>query len=153
MSSLSKTVFLVQLICTLSMTGVIWFVQVVHYPLFLRVPATAFVQYEVEHATRTGWVVGPLMCLELIASLFFLLPALRPIDVSAWSAWLGAGLVGVIWASTAFVQVPLHDRLAAGFSADVLSTLVRTNWVRTVAWTSRAMLVVFWTAKLISVDK
>ena len=61
-------VLVVNLASTLAMTGVIWFVQVVHYPLFASVGAEGFSRYEALHATRTGWVVAPLMLCELVAS-------------------------------------------------------------------------------------
>lgn len=149
MSLLPRTAFLIQLLCTLSMTGIIWFVQVVHYPLFRLVGSVDFAGYEAQHATRTGWVVGPLMCLEFATSALFLFARMRPAGVSAPSAWLGVVLVGLIWMSTVFLQVPLHNRLSVGFDPGTVDRLVTTNWIRTIAWTSRAFLVTFWTARMI----
>ncbi len=141
--------FLVQLICTLSMTGIIWFVQIVHYPLFRHIGSADFLGYEAEHATRTGWVVGPLMCLELVTSVLLLWARWRPAEVSEASAWLGAGLVGIIWMSTAFLQVPLHNRLTSGFDLQAVDRLIATNWIRTLAWTARTYVVMLWTARMI----
>ncbi len=136
-----------QLLSTLGMFGVIWFVQVVHYPLFLDVGAGQFAVYEAAHANRTTYVVAPLMLVELASSLALLLTRFRPVGLSASGAWLGAGLVAVLWLSTALVQVPLHNRLQAGYSADVIQRLVATNWIRTAAWTARAALVLHWAWK------
>ena len=144
-----STILLLQVACTLSMTGIIWFVQVVHYPLFARVSPQNFAVYEAQHATRTGWVVAPLMCLELAAALAFLLPRFRPAVVPVHEAWLGAFLVVVIWLSTGLIQVPLHNRLGAGYDAAVIARLVATNWIRTCSWTIRAVLVLRWTAKVL----
>ena len=50
---------------TLAMTGLIWLIQCVHYPLFAQVGAEAFQEY---HARHTQWItpiVGPLMLVEL----------------------------------------------------------------------------------------
>lgn len=44
---------------TLFMVGVIWFVQIVHYPLCSRVGGAAFAGYERDHVRRTGRVGGP----------------------------------------------------------------------------------------------
>ena len=118
---------------TLFMTGVIWFVQVVHYPLFARTGAAGFADYERDHARRTGWVVGPAMMLELLLALAL---AAR----GGMAAWAGLALLAVIWLSTALVQVPLHRRLQGGFDAAAHRRLVRTNWLRTAAWTLRAAL-------------
>jgi len=135
---------LLNLASTVAMTGIIWFVQVVHYPLFASVGAEGFARYEALHATRTGWVVAPLMVVELATALALLAPAWRPATIGPVSAWIAAGLVGIIWISTAFLQVPLHDRLAGGFDAGVVARLVATNWIRTVSWTARSGIVLWW---------
>jgi hypothetical protein len=134
---------LLQLASTLFLVGLIWFVQVVHYPLFDHVGA-GFAAYEQAHATRTGWVVAVPMCVELATAVWI---AATPSSVlPSWSRWIGLGLVGVIWASTALLQVPAHGRLAEGFDAGVHARLVATNWIRTMAWTLRGALVVWWVA-------
>lgn len=135
---------LAQLLSTLTMTGLIWFVQVVHYPLFERMDDTAFAA---KHATRTTYVVAPLMVLELGSSLALLRIAWRPGFIATGEAWAGAALVGIIWLSTALLQVPLHNRLQARHSVRDARELVATNWVRTVAWTLRAALVLLWAAR------
>lgn len=140
---------LVQLVCGLAMTGILWFVQVVHYPLFAQVGASGFSLYETEHARRTAWVVGPLMCVELVAAALFVLPRFRPAAISTSAAWVGLALLAVIWLSTGLVQAPLHNRLAGGLDAAVISRLVATNWIRTVAWTLRSGLLLVWAAKLL----
>lgn len=138
---------LTQLFSTLSLFGLIWFVQVVHYPLFAAIGEPQFRAYTAAHATRTTWVVAPLMLLELGSAGLLLLPALRPAVVQLSEAWLGLMLLAAIWLSTALVQVPLHNRLQAGYSLAHAGHLVRTNWLRTVAWTLRAVLVLTWVAR------
>jgi hypothetical protein len=131
-------VFIVQVAATLFMTGVIWFVQVVHYPLLGGVGAGGYPAYQREHERRTGRVVGPLMLAEAVTA--GLLLWRRPAGVGAGVLWLGAGLLAVVWASTAFLQVPEHRRLGAGYDAGCHRRLVRTNWVRTAAWTARGVI-------------
>ncbi len=135
---------LFQLLATLAMFGLIWFVQVVHYPFFELVDDPRFAS---SHATRTTYVVAPFMLLELASSLALLRMAWRPLFISTGEAWLGASLVGAIWFSTALLQVPLHNRLQARHSVTDAKQLVATNWVRTVAWTIRAALVLLWAAR------
>ncbi len=139
-----RLAFSLQMLATLAMFGLIWFVQIVHYPLFLAVSAQQFPAYEAAHANRTTYVVAPLMFLELATSAALLLPGLRQPGISAAGAWAGATLVGVIWLSTAFVQSPLHNRLHIAYSAELIHQLVATNWIRTAAWSARAMLVLRW---------
>ncbi len=130
---------------TLFMTGLIWFVQVVHYPLFDAVGSEAFVRYEARHADLTTLVVVAPMLLELVTA--GLLVWHRPSLLPAWEAWLGAALVGLLWFSTAFLQVPRHGDLAQGFDASAHAALVATNWLRTAAWTLRSGLVLVWLAR------
>lgn len=121
---------------TLSMAGLIWFVQVVHYPLMARVPAEVFQSYEAEHVRRTTYVVAPLMLVELATAgwLWFVLDAQRGLQLAA------IALLGVAWLSTALIQVPCHRRLEQGLDLAVVQRLVQTNWIRTAAWTSRGIL-------------
>ncbi|MEM1270514.1 MAG: hypothetical protein AAF752_11220 [Bacteroidota bacterium] len=133
--------FVVHLAATLFMTGVIWIVQVVHYPLFAGVGIERFAAYEAAHARLITFVVMPAMLIEL-GTAFWLL-ADRPAWMPAWSVWLGVALLGAIWASTAFLQVPAHAALSQGFDAEVHSRLVNTNWVRTVAWSFRSSLLLW----------
>lgn len=54
---------------TLYMVGLIWFVQLVHYPLMSRVGPGAYPDYQRGHQAFTSLAVGPAMLVELIASL------------------------------------------------------------------------------------
>lgn len=123
---------------TLYMTGLIWFVQVVHYPLFLTVGADAFRQYSENHQRRTTLAVAPAMLLEVGTAIG--LVALLPAGPARVAAWVGLGLLGAIWLSTAFIQVPLHRRLLSGYHRHTIEQLVHSNWFRTFAWTLRAVL-------------
>lgn len=122
---------------TLAMTGLIWFVQVVHYPLFLAIDDAGFASYEQRHVTLTGRVVAPLMLIELATSgLLVLYP---PTPETSWLCYLGFAMVAVNWLSTAFLQVPLHGKLQEGKDEQAIRRLVRTNWIRTIAWSGRGV--------------
>jgi hypothetical protein len=123
------------IVSTVFMAGVITFVQVVHYPLMAAVGGQHFATYERSHTVRTGWVVGPPMIVELVTALWLAL-ALSG-SPSAGLAVLGLTLLGVIWASTALLQAPAHGRLVHGFDVSTHRLLVRTNWIRTLAWLAR----------------
>ena len=129
---------LTQLVSTLMMAGLIWFVQVVHYPLFKQVGEREFPDYEEMHIRSTGRVVAPLMATEAIAAILICIEL--PQGVSLASALTGAVLVLVIWLSTVSIQVPCHRLLASGCDEQAWQLLVRSNWVRTAAWTARVMI-------------
>jgi hypothetical protein len=122
------------------LTGLIWVVQRVHYPLFRRVSSAEFAASHHEHTRRITVVVAPAMLLEAGTAVWI---ALRPpAGVAAALSWLGLALVVVIWLSTTFVQVPLHRRLASGFESGAHRALVRGNWIRTAAWSARLAIAV-----------
>jgi hypothetical protein len=120
------------------MCGLIWFVQVVHYPAFCGVGADAFVGYHARHTRATTAVVLGPMVLELASAIGLTL--VRPAWVGPGIAWGGLAMLAVIWVSTLFLQVPQHRLLAAGFDDASHRTLCRSNWLRTIGWTARAVL-------------
>lgn len=132
--------FLAQVAATLYMTGLIWFVQIVHYPLLAATGPQEFSDYERRHMSLTTWVVAPPMFVE--AATAVLMFWIHPLGVVTWQLWTAAGLLAVTWISTALLQVPCHEALSKGFDATVHRRLVATNWIRTVAWSARGLLLV-----------
>jgi len=137
----TTALILVNATTTWYLTGLIWTIQAVHYPLFDQVGNESFPAYEAEHARRITWVVGPPMIIELITSATLVF--WRPEPIPAWWAWTGLALVGVIWVSTVALQVPQHNRLAKRFEPGAHRMLVSSNWVRTLAWSARAGLALY----------
>lgn len=132
---------LVNLASTLFLTGLIWLVQLVHYPLFAQVGSAEFVNYENMHRRMITPLVGPMMLLELGTAVGLLVR--RPETIPTWAAWTGFGLAVVIWLSTALLQVPEHDVLSNGFDTAAYQRLVSTNWWRTAAWSLRSLLMLW----------
>ncbi len=141
--------FVAHAAATWAMVGLIWFVQVVHYPLFAGVGASGYARYQAEHARRTTWVVAAPMLGELATGLALALWR-RPPFVPAAAAWAGLALLAAVWASTGLWQVPRHDELARGFDPSAHRRLVRSNWARTAAWTARGALVAWLAARALA---
>jgi len=133
---------LIHFVATWTMVGVIWFVQVVHYPLFARVSGSEYRDYMAGHTRMTTWIVGPPMLIEASTSALLVLRASS--DVEVFVAWVGLALVAVIWMSTWLLQVPRHRALSDGFDPRTHAALVSTNWIRTIAWSLRGFLAVWW---------
>lgn len=141
------SVLLVHAAATWALVGLIWTVQLVLYPLFARVDPAAFPAYHEAHVRRITFVVAPLMLLEAATALALLV---RPPEGTCPPLpWVACALLVVVWVSTAGLQVPCHRRLEAGFDAAAHRTLVRTNWIRTAAWTLRGGLVLLWCLRVL----
>ena len=123
---------------TCFMVGLIWFVQIVHYPLMRRVSADGFPAYALAHQRRTTWIVAPMMLVEAASALLLAWPAFGGVKYNSLP-WIGLALLAVVWFSTFALQVPLHTRLASCFDDAACRRLVRTNWIRTFAWTARGI--------------
>lgn len=109
----------------------IWIVQTIIYPSFRFVEAESFVAWHARYTRRIGFVVAPLMLLQL--------------GLILWSALIspvvGNGVQLIlclcVWATTYFYSVKCHNRLAGkGKDLEVINRLVITNWLRTVAWSA-----------------
>lgn len=138
---MEKILLIVQIASTIMLTGVIWVVQLVQYPFFRYVEKAAFAKY---HAAYTFWItpiVAPLMIAELLSAALILL--YTPAYLNYKLLVGGLLLCFAAWLSTFFLQVPLHDRLSAGFSAETHALLVKTNWIRTAVWSLRAVLIFY----------
>lgn len=132
-----STLLLTHAAATWFMTGLIWVIQVVHYPLFARVGAEGYRDYQLAHQSLISFIVGPAMLIEAVATAAILLTRR---DTPAFAA---AALLAIIWASTAFLQVPMHNALANGFDAQAHARLVDTNWIRTLGWTARGIFALY----------
>jgi hypothetical protein len=129
---------------TCALVGLIWTIQLVHYPLFSSVGAPQFAAFHRAHTERISWIVLPLMCAELLLAIALAMASERV--APRWSTGLALALVLGAWASTALLSVPIHNAVATandGERASLLARLVVTNWPRTLAWTARAALL-FW---------
>lgn len=134
-----KIIVVVHASATLMMVGIIWFVQIVHYPLYNRIGQADFVRYETDHTTLVSLVVMPLMLVEAVTAVWLTFDP--PAAAQPALIWGGLLLVALIWGATFLLQVPLHSRLAQGFDKSAHETLVATNWIRTIAWSVRGALV------------
>lgn len=119
------------------MVGVIWFVQVVHYPLLAVVPVESARETAVIHQARTARVVMVPMAVEGVTTLWLMFD--RPASVPWWLAWLGGACVAVALLSTVVLSVPRHGRMADEPTSTIGHELVVTNWPRTVAWSAHGI--------------
>ncbi len=122
------------------MTGVIWIIQLVHYPSFKYIDFKQFFSFQKFHAGTITFVVGPVMVLEIFSALYLL------VITNFSTFWIIQMIVLLfIWLCTAFLSVPLHTLLAQPHISDIerlqiTQILVKTNWPRTLLWSFRSLL-------------
>lgn len=123
---------------TAIMTGVIWVVQVILYPWIHRCPPDQFIVFHTQYMKRIGLIVGPVMVIEAVTGMWLFMA----LD-GRGQTMLGQSLLVLvtIWISTAVIQVPCHQKLVQGYDAAIHRKLVNTNWIRTVGWSLRLVLV------------
>ena len=120
----------IQLIACAAMTGIIWMVHLAVYPLFARLEGRTFDDYHTRYMKQVTYVIAPFMFLEVSSCALCLY-------LGSWQTQLlPTLLLALVWASTAFIQVPQHAKL----TPKNVPALVRTNWLRTAAWSLRLIL-------------
>ncbi len=131
----TRTLEVSHLIVTWALTGLIWTIQLVHYPSFSFIDVTSFHDFQMFHMQSISLVVIPLMVSELTLAIV----AAHRSAYRGLQAWC-LGIVLAIWMSTFFWQMPLHNQLLLGKNQSIIDELVAGNALRTGLWSLKAVL-------------
>ena len=123
----------------------IWMVQVIIYPGYRQIPSKVFISYHRWYAIRISAVVIPLMLCEMVIAIVWL-----SLDIYSLFGLISAILIVIIWLSTFLLQVPMHKCLQSGKDDACIGRLVNTNWIRTIAWSLKAIVVTIGAGKSVS---
>ena len=144
----SESLSQLSLATTLMLTGLIWVIQLVHYPSFRFIDESRFADFHRFHTLSISLIVIPLMLTELVTGSCRFLICMDQSIADPFILWgervAFVALLGV-WGSTFFIQVPLHERLALSRDPQLIEALVQSNWIRTGLWSLRAGLLYFLT--------
>ena len=127
--------FVVHFASTWMLVGLIWVIQVLAYPQFLRVSPADFVRLHFAHCWRIGLLIAPLLAAEAISAGWLLCEGHRE-----RALLVSVGLIPLNWLWTAIFQAPMHVKLMQGFDAALIRRLILSNWLRTFTWTARGVL-------------
>jgi hypothetical protein len=122
-----------QLVLASALAGLCGTAQVAVYGHFPRLVEAAgereFRAYHAAYMRSMGWIAAPLMLAELglLVGAFLAAPG-------SFTGWAGVICVGLVWALTFGVIVPLHRRLNANPGPSLARRLGWWNWPRTVMW-------------------
>ncbi len=137
-------IFLFNLVLSFIALGLIWTIQLVHYPSMKYIPKDRFPEYHNFHSIRISILAIPLMFAELFTSIILLYQNLNNAIQTIFIVNLI--LVLLIWLSTFLIQVPLHNVLSKEKNTEKLSKLIFSNWIRTILWTARSILMILFLA-------
>jgi hypothetical protein len=134
-----QIIFLLHLTATSIMAGVIWVIQLLHYPYFHHLHRQNFTGLMQKHRLRISFIVIPVMLIELLtgAWLMYYSTTLKSFFL------IGFLMIAAIWLSTFWFQVRAHNQIAGGYNSSAVTKLVKTNWIRTILWTARLILLFF----------
>lgn len=116
------------------MTGLIWTVQLVHYPAFRYVEAQKFPEFAKFHSRHITPITAIPMLLEVWLGILFLYESVH------WISIFNIVLVVLIWLSTFALSVPCHNQLMKQKDARTIERLIGTNWIRTFLWSVKTAL-------------
>jgi hypothetical protein len=133
------SLLLINLLLAALLSGLIWTIQLVHYPGFMDVGPDEYLTYQRNHMRNISLLVLPLMLAELgFTALLQYQHFVQPIH---WSIHMASLLLLVIWLTTFFISSPLHGKLLSdGYDTTHISRLVNSNWIRTLAWSGRTLI-------------
>lgn len=135
MITTDSSVFILHLVSTSIMVGVIWIIQLVHYPTFLFIDKQKYMKFQEFHMSRVSYIVMPTMIAELFSGIYILfynnvLMVNTFFLLASFSLFLN-------WVITALVFVKIHNGLLIKYEKNIILLLVKLNWLRTILWSLR----------------
>ena len=140
---------LIHLFSTFWMVVIIWFVQIVHYPLFLEVPIESSNTYFKKHQSLISYLVMPGMLVEGASLSYLLIYTFLSEPGAHFTLTFSVILLILIWASTFLIQVPCHLKLTQTPSRETLSYLIKSNWIRTILWSTKLIFTMVYTKEVV----
>jgi len=128
----------INLLVSFGLFVLIWIIQILHYPSFFYYEEEDFSEAMISHQRGISFVTIPLMLTELFVTCWIFFE-----KTSVYSS-VSVFLVILIWLSTFFIQVPLHEKLLEGKNKILIGRLVQTNWIRTFLWTLKLLILIIW---------
>ena len=132
-------VFYLHIVATSIMVGVIWVIQLVHYPSFHYIDRNRYELFQDFHMRNISWIVFPVMSVELVTGILFIQSSIfGPINTLFFISMI---LLALIWFLTAALFISIHKNLSKGFNKDIINKLVNLNWLRTILWSLRIVFI------------
>ena len=134
-----QSMLAIHLVLASIMVGVIWVIQLVHYPSFRFTDREKYVSFQIFHMRNISFIVVPVMILEFLSGLLLVLYH------SNYESLLRISfiLLLIIWLVTALFFAQIHQKLSKGYDETLVRNLVSLNWIRTLLWTIRTIIITY----------
>jgi len=134
-----QSMLAIHLVLASIMVGVIWVIQLVHYPSFRFTDREKYVSFQIFHMRKISFIVMPVMVLEFFSGLLLVLYH------SNYESLLRISfiLLLIIWLVTALFFAQIHQKLSKGYDETLVRKLVSFNWIRTLLWTIRTIIIIY----------
>lgn len=134
----TETIWLFEACAVWYLIGLVWMVQLVHYPLFHIVGEADFTQYAKSHVQKMSWAVVPAMLSEAATGTYLYANSVFLILDHALFA-----LLVTVWFITFAKAVPCHEVLQHKKEAATIDRLLFWNRLRAIAWTARGVIIIY----------
>ena len=131
--------FYLHIIATSMMIGVIWIIQLVHYPSFYYIDRNRYELFQDFHMRNISWIVFPTMSVELITGILLIQSPV--FGHSNKLFFISMIFLALIWLLTATLFISIHKNLSKGFNEHIINKLVNLNWLRTILWSLRIVFI------------
>lgn len=120
------------------MVGVIWVIQLVHYPSFKYVNESDYIIFQKYHMSNISYIVFPVMFTELITAILILF-----FGEESLFFMLSLICLFLIWVITGVLFTKFHNILQKGKDLKMIEKMIKANWMRTLLWTLRLIMILF----------
>ena len=129
---------MIHIISTSIMVGVIWVMQLVHYPSFKYVNESDYIIFQKFHMSNISYIVFPAMFTELITGLLIFFSGEKSLFFV-----LSLICLFLIWVITGVLFTKFHNILQKGKDLKMIEKMIKANWTRTLLWTLRIIMILF----------
>ena len=120
------------------MVGVIWVIQLVHYPSFKYVNESDYIIFQKYHMSNISYIVFPAMFTELITAMLIFFSGEKSLFFV-----LSLICLFLIWVITGVLFTKYHSILKEGKDLKIIEKMTKANWIRALLWTMRLIMILF----------
>ena len=129
--------YFIQIVCNSYLVSLVFMTQFITYPTFLHIDKDKFSEYHRKYVNNISFIVAPVMLIELLTL------SLIAYFSGEFLIIKSLILLLVIWLTTFFIMIPSHNRISKSFNKKEIISLINYNWVRTILWSFKLLLIIF----------